>query len=155
MKYIWYFIKIIIQCTWGIIQTLIGLFVFLVNIKKPHSFYRGNIVTKWDTLSGLSMGLFIFTANENNSELLQFAGGTQQGLTDYANRITVHEYGHTIQSVILGPFMLVVGVVSIIWGSTKRYKNLREKYGVPYTFCWVEHWASSLGEKCTGQPAVW
>ena len=24
------------------------------------------------------------------------------------------------------------------------------KYGVPYTFCWVESWASKLGEKYTG-----
>lgn len=29
------------------------------------------------------------------------------------------------------------------------------KYGVPYTFCWVESWASKLGEKYTGNPAVW
>ena len=39
----------------------------------------------------------------------------------------------------------------------KKYIGARKemKYGVPYTFCWVESWASKLGEKYTGNPAVW
>lgn len=155
MKYIWYLIKALIQCTWGSIQTAIGLVFFLINVRKPHFFYRGNIVTKWNSLSGLSLGLFMFTADENNSDLLQYVDGTQLGLTDYAGRITVHEYGHTIQSLILGPFMLIPGLISIMWGRMKKYEELRRKYGVPYTFCWVESWASRLGEKFTGSPAVW
>lgn len=116
MKYVWYFIKVLIQCTWGSVQSIAGFIVFLINIKKPHYFYRGNIVTKWNTLSGLSLGLFMFTANENISELRQYADGTYQGLEEYANRITVHEYGHTIQSLILGPFMLIPGIASLVWG---------------------------------------
>lgn len=155
MKYIWFFIKVIIQCTWGSVQSIAGLIVFFINIKKPHCFYRGNIVTKWNTLSGLSLGLFMFTPNENISELRQYADGTQQGLVEYANRITVHEYGHTIQSLILGPFMLIPGITSLVWGRMKKYEDLRVKYGVPYTFCWAESWASKLGEKYTGNPAVW
>lgn len=35
---------IIIQCTWGIIQTLLGLFVFLLNIKNKHFFYHGHTI---------------------------------------------------------------------------------------------------------------
>lgn len=155
MKYIWYFIKILIQCTWGFIQTVAGLAVFAANIRNPHFFYRGNIATKWNSLSGLSLGMFIFTADESNDELQKFAGGTEQSLKDYAGRITVHEYGHTIQSLILGPLMLIPGAISIMWGSLKKCRELREKYGVPYTFCWVESWASRLGEKYTGSPAIW
>lgn len=92
MRYVWCFIKVIIQCTWGCIQNLAGAAVFIIHINKPHFFYRGNIVTKWNTLSGLSLGLFIFTADDSDSELIPYAGGTKQELITYANRITVHEY---------------------------------------------------------------
>lgn len=155
MKCVWYFIKVLIQCTWGCIQNLIGIVVCLIHIKKKHYFYRGNIVTKWNTLSGMSLGMFIFTADDNNDDLIPYAGGTKQELIAYASRITVHEYGHTIQSMLLGPFMLIPGIISVVWGSMKRYERLRNEYGVPYTFCWVESWASRLGEKYTGKMAIW
>ena len=29
------------QCTWGIIQTLVGLIVFLINVNKKHYLYHG------------------------------------------------------------------------------------------------------------------
>lgn len=61
MKYVWYIIKVIVQCTWGSVQSIAGLVIFFINIRKPHCFYRGNIVTKWNTLSGLSLGIFMFT----------------------------------------------------------------------------------------------
>lgn len=154
MIYLWYVLYIFLQCTWGAVQTLIGFVFFLVNIKKPHCFYKGCIQTKWDSYSGLSMGLFIFTPNEECKELEKYAGGNKEGLIERASMITVHEYGHTCQSIILGPFMLIPGLVSIAWGRMKRYEELRRKYGVPYSFCWVEGWANRLGEKMTGLPSI-
>lgn len=135
-------------------QTLIGFVIFLINIKKPHSFYRGCINTKWNSFSGLSMGLFIFTPNPDCKNLEQYAGNTLEGLIERASMITVHEYGHTYQSIILGPFMIIPGTVSLLWGRMNRYERLRKEYGVPYSFCWSESWANHLGEKVTGLPSI-
>ena len=57
----------------------------------------------------------------------------------------------------LGPFYAIVGVISVGWGSvvypilkgTKKYKDVK------YTKCFVEYNASWLGEKVTGEKAVW
>ena len=133
---------IIIQCTWGIGQTLIGFFIFLSLRKCEHKSYRCAIDTRWNGAGGLSMGLFIFTPKEDvyNSQ-----------------PIRVHEYGHTIQSLVLGPLYALVGIISVGWGSvvfpilrsTEKYKD------IPYTKCFVEYNASWLGEKVTGEKAVW
>ena len=36
-----YAVYIFLQCTWGIIQTLMGLVYFLISIRFPHDFYHG------------------------------------------------------------------------------------------------------------------
>lgn len=154
MKYIWYLIKGLIQVSYGIIQTLAGLIVFIVYIDKPHSFYRGNIVTKWDTLSGLSLGLFLFMADDNKIELEQYVGGTKADLEEYSHKILVHEYGHSIQSLLLGPLMIFLGIISFVWGS-KKYEHYRIENKLPYTYCFVEKWASYLGEKYSHEAAIW
>jgi len=57
-------IYLLIQCTWGLGQTIIGLFFFLIHITKPHKFYRCAIQTQWnDKWAGLSLGPFIFVPN--------------------------------------------------------------------------------------------
>ena len=143
MKRILYLLYISIQCTWGLGQTIIGFFFFLIHITKPHRFYRGAIQTQWDNRwAGLSLGLFIFVPNNEG---------------DYFTGARVHEYGHTIQSLVLGPLYAIVGVISVGWGSVV-YPILKrqEKYkDLPYTKCFVEYNASWLGEKVTGEKAVW
>ena len=55
-----------------------------------------------------------------------------------------HEYGHTIQSLYLGPLYLpTVGLVSLGW-NVVRYmsSNLRKK---SYYSIWPENWADKLG----------
>lgn len=131
---------VVLQCTWGLPQTLVGLIVFIKNIKKPHSIYRGSVDTKWDSYSGLSLGLFIFTPSDK---------------FDNAQLIRVHEYGHCIQSIVLGPFMLFVGIVSLAWGNLKYFSKLRETKHLPYTVCFSESWASKWGELVTGEKAIW
>ena len=131
----------IVQCTWGIGATVIGLFFFIKNIKRPHGIYRGTIETKWDNpWGGLSMGLFIFTPNAEE---------------DYFKKVRVHEYGHCIQSLVLGPVMLILGIISVIWGSHPYFINMRKEKGIPYTACFVESWASKWGEMVTGEEAIW
>lgn len=131
---------VILQCSWGCIATLIGLGFFIANRKYEHHFYRGCIDTNWNYGGGLSLGLFIFTPKN-----------TQEN----APLIRVHEYGHTIQNLVLGPFMLIVGIISVIWGNNKHFAKMRSEQGVPYTACFVEWWASKWGEMVTGEKAIW
>lgn len=154
MKYIWYGIYILIQCTWGIAQTLVGFIFLLLHIKKPHSFFKGSINTKWDSLTGLSLGLFVFSPNENCEDLEKYTKNSKEELARQANMILVHEYGHIYQSLVLGPFYIIPGICSICWGRMKRYRKLRSKYGVPYSFYWTEQWADYWGEKTTKLPSI-
>ncbi len=55
---------VLLQCTWGIIPTMIGVIFFWKLRKYPHRIYRGCIETQWNTRSGLSLGLFIFTPKD-------------------------------------------------------------------------------------------
>lgn len=131
---------IILQCTWGLPQTLIGLGFFLANRKRSHRMYRGCIDTQWKHHGGLSLGLFIFTPPDGQSN---------------AQLIRVHEYGHCIQSLLLGPLMIIVGIISVAWGNLPYFARLRKEKHLPYTACFVEAWASSWGEKVTGEKAIW
>ena len=131
---------IILQCTWGILPTLVGLFFFLKLNNYPHKTYLGCIDTRWDTRSGLSLGLFIFTPNDEIKD---------------ADKIRVHEYGHCIQSIVLGPFFTIVGIISLVWGRHPYFAKLREEKKLPYTSCFVESWASKWGELATGEEAIW
>ena len=102
--------------------------------------YRGCIDTQWNHTGGLSLGLFIFTPKDSrkNSQLIR-----------------VHEYGHCIQNLLLGPLMLFVGIISVTWANHPYFIKLRRGKGLPYTACFVEAWASSWGEKVTGEKAIW
>lgn len=131
---------IIWQCTWGLPQTLIGLGFFIANSKRHHRIYRGCVDTQWNYHGGLSLGLFIFTPPDRQIN---------------APLIRVHEYGHCIQSLVLGPFMLFVGIISVIWGDLPYFAKLRKEKNLPYTACFVEAWASRWGEIVTGEKAIW
>lgn len=131
---------ILLQCTWGLPQTLIGLGFFLANRKRPHKIYRGCIDTQWNHCGGLSLGLFIFTPPDSQSN---------------AHLIRVHEYGHAIQSLFLGPLMLFVGIISVTWANLPYFIRMRRTRHLPYTACFVEAWASQLGEKVTRSKAIW
>ena len=55
-----YLLYIILQWTWGIIQTLAGLVVFLISMREKHVFYKGAIATFWKRSYGISLGMFVF-----------------------------------------------------------------------------------------------
>ena len=130
----------LLQCTWGIVQTLMGAAVFLKLLRCPHRLYRGCIETQWDSRGGMSLGLFIFTPNEE---------------TERAKKVRVHEYGHCIQSIVLGPLYLIVGLISVTWANLPYFRKLRREKKIPYTSCFVESWASRWGEWVTGEEAIW
>ena len=140
VTYVKRIVFIILQCTWGILPTLVGLF-FCIKLKDyPHKTYRGCIDTRWNIRSGLSLGLFIFTPNDEIED---------------AEKIRVHEYGHCIQSIVLGPLFAIIGIISLVWGRHPYFAKLREEKKLPYTSCFVESWASKWGELATGEEAIW
>ena len=107
------------QWTWRLPQTLIGAALYAVHRKDDHFDYRGARATAWDRDAGVSLGKFIFVPRR--------AGGN-------AGRFLLeHEYGHTLQSLILGPFyLLVVGAPSMLWNRLPYFKSKRRRTGKSY-----------------------
>ena len=148
-----YGIIVLLNCTWGIIQTIAGAVVFILNHKNnEHFFYKGVIVTKWSRKAGLSLGLFIFvppTPRFYNCEKYHFTD------EDLQERLIVHEYGHSVQSSILGSlYFIVIGLTSSIWSFCQRINESEKKDKVSYFTFYTEKWANYLGEKVTGKKSM-
>jgi hypothetical protein len=61
----------------------------------------------------------------------------------YSPYVIKHEYGHQIQSFILGPlYLLLVALPSLIWAGC--FKNYRIKHNVGYYDVYPEKWANKL-----------
>lgn len=134
MKQFWYGV---LQILWGFPQTLLGFAVFLRLRKAPHYRYHGAVVTEWRKATGVSLGMFVFLPE-----------GTK------GKEFLVHEYGHTIQSLLLGPLYLpVIGVPSVLWCNLRCFEKLRRKKRISYQKLYTERWANRLGEKTTGEKA--
>lgn len=68
--------------------------------------------------------------------------------------MSVHEYGHTIQSLILGPlYLFVVGIPSFIWCNNKKCIAMRQDNNKSYYDLYCESWANRLGEAVTHEEA--
>ena len=150
----WFYpIAVCIQWTWGILQTVGGFAVFLRYIRCPHKFYKGVVRTVWPSGAGLSMGMFIFTPSEPDADDQSSYAQKERA---YCERVAIHEYGHTFQSLLLGPFFLfVIGLPSIVWAGSNRLSRMRREKHIPYTRFFCERWASSWGEKVTKEEADW
>ena len=131
------FLYVLIQWTWGIIQTLLGLFILLrEGLGREHFWFHGAYVTRWDHSGGLSTGMFIFIGNAllENGEKYAYL---------------THEYGHSIQSLIFGPLYLpIVGITSSRWA--KAYNEEKLQAGISYFSVFPEDQANRFGEKVTG-----
>lgn len=126
----------LVQWTWGGLQTFAGLVLFAKYRARPHRWFRGAVHTGWESRMGVSLGMFIFTP-----ELKEGSG----------QKLAVHEYGHTVQSLLLGPFyFLVIGLPSLIWCRFGCFRRLRAEKGIGYGEFYTERWADWLGEKVTG-----
>ena len=123
------------------IQTIAGLVMFLTSAGSRHTWYNGAVATFWNKPFGISLGLFIFIppkARFYNAEKYHFSDDEIQ------SRLLVHEYGHTFQSLILGPlYFPAAGLPSVIWGMVKKADK-------SYFSFYAEKWANHLGEKHTG-----
>lgn len=125
----------ILQILWGFPQTLVGFAVFLCNMKAPHYRYHGAVVTEWKNSTGLSLGMFLYVPEGKKGK-------------DFL----VHEYGHTIQSLALGPlYLVVIGIPSVLWCNLQCFAKLRRRRGISYQNLYTERWANRWGEKTTGE----
>ena len=141
----------IAQCTWGLPQTLAGGAVFLAHARKPHFLFHGAIVTVWESSRGLSLGPFIFIGGRGAKET---ARGSEAIAANVDRRLLVHEYGHTIQSLVLGPaYLLVIGLPSALWMNVPAFARLRRTKGVSYYRFLPERTANWLGERALGEPS--
>lgn len=136
------------QCTWGILQTLAGFVVFLINIRRKHFLYHGAVITEWGLRSSLSMGLFCFVTSHPCA-----CGCCSE--EEIGRRLVVHEYGHSIQSLILGPFYLfAMAFPSMIWAGLPLFEKLRFRKNIKYHWLYTEWWANRLGEKVTKEDSM-
>lgn len=140
---------ILIQCTWGLLQTAAGAAVFLAYRKRPRSFYHGAVVTQWPRSSSLSLGLFVFLSHRPPRDR---SGRIPDG--EIGRRLLVHEYGHTVQSLILGPLYLpAIGLPSVLWAQLPACRRIwRGK--VSYFAFFPERSADLLGERVTREPSM-
>lgn len=124
---------------WGLPQTLVGASMAAVLALRgaPHRGYRLACVTSWGMRSGLSLGLFVFVPH-----------GAER-------RLVVHEYGHTVESMVLGPLYLPLVVVpSLIWAGLPACARLRRRRNISYYDLPIERWANVLGTRVTGERSM-
>lgn len=140
---------LILQCTWGLLQTAAGAAVFLRFRRCPHYRFHGAVATVYPLYSSLSLGPFIFLTDKPPRDR-----SGQIPDSDIPRRLLVHEYGHTIQSLILGPLYLpVVGLPSMLWAQLPSCQR-RWRGKVSYFSFVTERTANFLGEKTTGEPSM-
>lgn len=123
-----------LQLTWGFPQTLAGAVLFLKYRKNTHKWFQLACHTGWDRKEyGLSLGLFLFTGQ------------------DAPDSFIAHEYGHSVQSLLLGPLYLpVIGLPSLIWCLAKPCRRRRLATGKDYYSFYTEAWAEHIADHYRG-----
>lgn len=103
---------------WQLPQIIIGFFVRLfTGATKNGDYYN------WKSNTGLSLSSYFMFVYANASETVK-----------------LHEYGHSIQSKILGWFyLIIIGLPSLIWAC------IWKKTGKSYYWFYTESWANILG----------
>lgn len=117
---------------WECLQKIAALVVIKLSRSEKIGEYKEATVYYWKWSGGMSLSNRIFVPFEWLDE--------ENWKVNYIK----HEYGHTIQSKILGPlYLFVIGIPSLCWawlGDTYREKN-----GVSYYAFYTEKWANKLG----------
>ncbi len=150
------------QWTWGLPQTLIGAALFLAHRKDGHFDYNGASATVWDKDAGISLGKFIFVPRKRGASgytqpakasSAAKAGKIRQTADpeDLADRFLLeHEYGHTLQSLLLGPFyLLLIGAPSMLWSRLPYFARKRKRSGKSYYSAPFEKSANYLASKAS------
>ncbi len=141
------------QWTWGIVQNIAGFVLFLRHLDCPRYNYHGAEVVVWHSKSSVTLGMFVFLTDD---PACFYPGLRSRYSEDEIGRmILVHEYGHTIQSLIFGPlYLFVVGVPSTLWSFLPYYAKKRVREGLSYFDFFCERNANALGEAVTGEQSM-
>lgn len=131
--YIW-------QFTYAIVQNLMGLamLAFYKSKGAESEWYHNALITYIDkkNFGGVSLGMFIFI-NKN-----------REG--DRLHDTKIHEYGHTVQSLILGPiFLFIIAIPSVVWCNLPYFIKLRREKNVSYYRAYCEGWSNVCGAWAT------
>lgn len=129
----------LIYWTWCFPQSFIGLIWFIIcKIRrfKTSEYNRYSLWThdkNYSPAGGVSLGMFIFCKDLDPRVYFRSV--------ELSEVIRDHEWGHVLQSFILGPFyLIVIGLPSIIWNLI--YRKTKKSYYWFYT----ESWADKLGK---------
>jgi len=127
-------IRTLLNYTWELPQTLLGEILLIVGkfySAKWESYDYENVrVHRSDIRWGVSLGRHILLGNR------------------YGDDTVKHEFGHTQQSLYLGPvYLIVVGLPSITMNiiSQLDYKYGKGEFSRNYYNRWPENWADKLG----------
>lgn len=120
----------ILKFFWQLPQTIVALIYFLYlrykdEILDTCTFQGAVVFIKKESYGSVTLGNYIF-------------------LSPRATDTTIrHEWGHTRQSLLLGPlYLIVIGIPSIIWAATHRAIAPNK----PYDWFYTEAWANKLGD---------
>lgn len=128
----------ICQCTYGILQTFLGFCLFLIYCREKHYSYRGAVVTEWKHGGSVSLGMFLFVSTKYK----------ERAAAEAYNRLVAHEYGHSIQSLMLGPlYLIIIGIPSFLWAAVPAFRKMRRERNISYYSFYTESWANALGER--------
>ena len=108
---------------WTLPQNLLGLALIIIYRLSFKTKYKSAYIYDKLPAEGISLGYFIL-------------------FDDYEHKVNEtdikHEYGHCIQSLILGPlYLLVIGIFSEL--------NYKFGFSKSYYAFWTEKWADKLG----------
>jgi len=131
------FLFYLVEFTWAILQNLVGGIAYLILSRKhKHERFHNSFITYVEKkgFGGVSFGIFIFI-NPGKKE-------------DWLHDSRIHEYGHTIQSLFLGPvWFLVIALPSVIWCGMPALIKYREKQDVSYYWLFCEGWSNLWGAR--------
>lgn len=120
-------LKKVLLWLWQLPQNILGLLPLLIN--------RGEVKHRLDNI------VFYY---DNN-----FPGGITLGEYILVGSETAvrHEFGHVLQSRILGPlYLFVIGIPSIVHAAINEYIGCCKKHKEGYYHFYTEKWANKLGK---------
>jgi hypothetical protein len=126
------FLIALLAWTWCFPQQLIGLILIPILYNKKNKKTRlGTATIYWTKyLIGASFGQYIYLPKclEESEEIYKHKR---------------HEYGHTLQSFILGPlYLFIVGAPSLLFNIISR---INKNFAYNYHKRFPENWANKLG----------
>jgi len=118
----------------NIIGCLAALFLLIIG-KKPYRLKHTFCFAFGKGWGGLTLGAVVIVAGDSSLSVL------------------FHEYGHTVQNLIFGPFELFIGIASAARYWYREIKRKRDPacYLPPYDSIWFEGQATRLGLKFLGR----